>query len=71
MLETVLFATAPPHNNRMRFSQSVASALLLAVAGIAQAASSWSFEDASLSIAARKGSEGVREKYAFLEGAID
>ncbi|KAK0657462.1 Oligosaccharyltransferase subunit Ribophorin II-domain-containing protein [Cercophora newfieldiana] len=46
----------------MRFSQPLASALLLAAAGVAQAASSWSFDDGSLSIAAKKGAEGVKEK---------
>ncbi|KAK0631873.1 Oligosaccharyltransferase subunit Ribophorin II-domain-containing protein [Immersiella caudata] len=46
----------------MRFSQPIASALLLAAAGVAQAASSWSFDEASLSIAAKKGADGVKEK---------
>ncbi|KAK3382355.1 Oligosaccharyltransferase subunit Ribophorin II-domain-containing protein [Lasiosphaeria ovina] len=51
----------------MRFQQQTfASAALLALAvasGLASAAaSSWGFDDASLSIAARKGSEGIKEK---------
>jgi oligosaccharyltransferase complex subunit delta (ribophorin II) len=36
---------------------------MLVVAGVAQAASSWSFDEASLSIAAKKGADGVKEKY--------
>ncbi|KAK1755087.1 Dolichyl-diphosphooligosaccharide--protein glycosyltransferase subunit 2 [Echria macrotheca] len=46
----------------MRFSQSLASAALLVAAGVAQAASSWSFDDASLAISAKKASEAVKEK---------
>jgi len=46
----------------MRFSPSFASALLLATAKIVQAASSWSFDDASLTITAKKASESVKEK---------
>ena len=49
----------------MRFSQPLASALLLAAAGIAQAASSWSFDEGSLTVVAKKASEGVKEKCAI------
>lgn len=47
---------------KMRLSQSVSSVLLLATASIAQAASSWSFDEGLVSIAARKGADGVKEK---------
>ncbi|KAK0618423.1 Oligosaccharyltransferase subunit Ribophorin II-domain-containing protein [Bombardia bombarda] len=46
----------------MRFLQPFASALLLLAAGTAQAASSWGFDEGSVSVAAKKGSEAVREK---------
>ncbi|KAM7206950.1 Dolichyl-diphosphooligosaccharide--protein glycosyltransferase subunit 2 [Rhypophila sp. PSN 637] len=47
----------------MRFLQSFTSALLLAAAGTAQAASSWAFDDATVSITAKKASDGgVKEK---------
>jgi len=46
----------------MRLSQSVSSVLFLATASIAQAASSWSFDEGLVSIAARKGADGVKEK---------
>ena len=50
----------------MRFLQSFASALLLAAAGTAQAAASWGFDDASVSITAKKASDGsTKEKYAI------
>lgn len=50
----------------MRFLQSFASALLLAAAGTAQAASSWGFDDATVSITAKKGSDGaVKEKFVL------
>ncbi|KAK4166656.1 Dolichyl-diphosphooligosaccharide--protein glycosyltransferase subunit Swp1 [Cladorrhinum sp. PSN259] len=45
----------------MRFTQSFAPALLL-LAGVAQAASSWGFDDGSLSIVAKKAGAGVKEK---------
>ncbi|KAK3942111.1 peptidase family M28-domain-containing protein [Diplogelasinospora grovesii] len=43
----------------MRFSQSLASALLLFAAGAA--ASSWGFDDGSVSVA-KKGADGIKEK---------
>lgn len=46
----------------MRLSPSVSSVLLLVSASIAQAASSWSFDEGLVSIAARKGADGVKEK---------
>jgi len=52
----------PPHTTKMRLSQSVSSVLFLATASIAQAASSWSFDEGLVSIAARKGADGVKEK---------
>jgi oligosaccharyltransferase complex subunit delta (ribophorin II) len=48
----------------MRFTQSIAPALLLLAAGAAQAASAWGFDDGSVQIAAKKAGESVREKYA-------
>jgi len=47
----------------MRFTQSFAPALLV-LAGVAQAASSWGFDDGTLSVVAKKGGAGVKEKYA-------
>ncbi|KAK0731187.1 Dolichyl-diphosphooligosaccharide--protein glycosyltransferase subunit Swp1 [Lasiosphaeris hirsuta] len=46
----------------MHFSQPITSALLLVAAGLAQAASSWSFDEGSLLITAKKGSDTVKEK---------
>ncbi|KAK1834861.1 Dolichyl-diphosphooligosaccharide--protein glycosyltransferase subunit 2 [Podospora conica] len=46
----------------MRLSQSVSSVFLLATASIAQATSSWSFDEGLVSIAAKKGADGVKEK---------
>ncbi|KAK4462097.1 Dolichyl-diphosphooligosaccharide--protein glycosyltransferase subunit Swp1 [Cladorrhinum samala] len=45
----------------MRFTQSFAPALLV-LAGVAQAASSWGFDDGTLSVVAKKGGAGVKEK---------
>lgn len=50
----------------MRFTQSLVSAILLAAAGVAHAASSWSFDDGNLAVSAKKASEGIKEKYATL-----
>ncbi|KAK3903047.1 Oligosaccharyltransferase subunit Ribophorin II-domain-containing protein [Staphylotrichum tortipilum] len=47
----------------MRLTQSIAPALLLLVAGVAQAASGWGFEDASVQIATKKAAESIREKF--------
>jgi oligosaccharyltransferase complex subunit delta (ribophorin II) len=49
----------------MRFTQSIAPALLLLAAGVTQAASGWGFDDGSIQIAAKKG-ESVKEKYAAI-----
>lgn len=48
----------------MRLTQSIAPALLLLAAGVAQAASGWGFDDGSVQIAAKKAGEAVKEKYA-------
>lgn len=48
----------------MRLTQSIAPALLLLAAGVAQAASAWGFDDGSLSIVAKKSGDAVKEKYA-------
>ncbi|KAK3336149.1 Oligosaccharyltransferase subunit Ribophorin II-domain-containing protein [Cercophora scortea] len=42
----------------MRFLQQFASALLLVAAGTAQAAASWGFDDASVTVIAKKAAEG-------------
>jgi len=66
LIAKVPFATSTTNNTTtMRFSQPFASAFLLAAAGVAQAASSWSFDDASLTIPAKKGSDIVKEKYGL------
>ncbi|KAH6853370.1 Oligosaccharyltransferase subunit Ribophorin II-domain-containing protein [Chaetomium sp. MPI-CAGE-AT-0009] len=46
----------------MRFTQSIAPALLLLAAGVSQAASAWGFDDGSIQIAAKKSGESVKEK---------
>ncbi len=46
----------------MRLTQSITPALLLLAAGVAQAASGWGFDDASVQIAAKKAAESIREK---------
>ncbi|KAG7293391.1 hypothetical protein NEMBOFW57_003441 [Staphylotrichum longicolle] len=46
----------------MRLTQSIAPALLLLAAGVAQAASGWGFDDGSVQIAAKKAGEAVKEK---------
>ncbi len=48
----------------MRLTQSIAPALLLLAAGVAQAASAWGFDDGSLQVTAKKAGESVKEKYA-------
>lgn len=58
-------AFLPRQPPTMRFTQSIAPALLLLAAGVAQAASGWGFGDGSIQIAAKKG-ESVKEKYAAL-----
>ncbi|KAK4191850.1 Dolichyl-diphosphooligosaccharide--protein glycosyltransferase subunit Swp1 [Podospora australis] len=45
----------------MRFSQSIAPALLF-LSGVAQAASSWGFDEGRISVVAKKGGAGVKEK---------
>jgi len=47
----------------MRFLQAFSSAVLLLAAGTAQAASSWSFDDATLQLAGKKGAAPL--KYRF------
>ncbi|KAL2143559.1 hypothetical protein VTI28DRAFT_10345 [Corynascus sepedonium] len=47
----------------MRFTQSIAPALLLLATGVAQAASSWGFDDGSVQIAAKKGGDSIKEKF--------
>ncbi|KAK3498350.1 hypothetical protein B0T13DRAFT_259964 [Neurospora crassa] len=44
----------------MRLTQ----AIMLLAAGAAQAASSWGFDDASISVAAKKGSDAIKEKFS-------
>ncbi|KAL2018578.1 hypothetical protein VTK56DRAFT_620 [Thermocarpiscus australiensis] len=46
----------------MRLAQTIAPALLLFAAGVAQAASSWGFDEGSLSVVAKKSGETVKEK---------
>ncbi|KAK3693739.1 Dolichyl-diphosphooligosaccharide--protein glycosyltransferase subunit Swp1 [Podospora appendiculata] len=49
----------------MRFLQQFASALLLVAAGTAQAAALWGFDDASVSVIAKKAAEGgSKEKFS-------
>jgi oligosaccharyltransferase complex subunit delta (ribophorin II) len=45
----------------MRVSQFFTTALLVA-AGVAEAASSWTFDDASVSVVSKKASDGSKEK---------
>jgi oligosaccharyltransferase complex subunit delta (ribophorin II) len=45
----------------MRFSQLFSTALLVAT-GVAEAAASWSFDDASVSVVSKKASDGSKEK---------
>ena len=54
-----------PNPPKMRLPRSFVPSLLLLAAGAAQAASSWSFDDASLTVTSKKNPEGgVKEKYA-------
>lgn len=46
----------------MRCSGSLVSSLLLLAAGAAQAASSWSFNDGTISVTSKKGADGIKEK---------
>lgn len=46
----------------MRFSGSLVSTLLLAAAGAVQAASSWGFDEGSISVTSKKGPDGIKEK---------
>ncbi|EFW99461.1 oligosaccharyltransferase subunit ribophorin [Grosmannia clavigera kw1407] len=46
----------------MRLHSAFASSLLLVAAGVAQAASSWSFDEASISVKAKGSSDTVQEK---------
>lgn len=49
----------------MRFLHSFVTPLVLLAAGAAQAASSWSFEDATVQVNAKKAA-GTKEKYVAL-----
>ena len=49
----------------MRLTHSLASALLLFSAGVAQAASTWGFDEGSVSVVAKKAGGTVKEKYAI------
>lgn len=59
-----LFFSPPPFSRAatMRLSSTFASSLLLVAAGVAQAASSWSFDEASITVAAKGSSATVQEK---------
>jgi oligosaccharyltransferase complex subunit delta (ribophorin II) len=46
----------------MHFSKSLFSAVLLLAAGAAEAASAWSFDDASVAVVAKKAGDGFKEK---------
>ncbi|KAL2130423.1 hypothetical protein VTI74DRAFT_6395 [Chaetomium olivicolor] len=46
----------------MRLTQSIAPALLILAAGVAQAASSWGFDDGSLAVVAKKSGETIKER---------
>lgn len=46
----------------MRFLHSFVAPLLLLAAGAAQAASSWGFDDAKLTVSAKKAAAGAKEK---------
>lgn len=48
----------------MRFTQSIAPALLLLAAGAAQAASAWGFDEGSVQVVLKKSGEAIKEKYA-------
>jgi oligosaccharyltransferase complex subunit delta (ribophorin II) len=53
----------PTHNiTTMRFVHSFVPSLLLLAAGAAQAASSWGFEDGSLTVSSKKADGAVKEK---------
>ena len=55
--ETIIYTT-------MRFLQLLLPYVLLAGAGVAQAASSWGIEDASISVSSNGGA-GFKDKYAL------
>ncbi|OIW26026.1 hypothetical protein CONLIGDRAFT_672930 [Coniochaeta ligniaria NRRL 30616] len=46
----------------MHFSKSLLSAALLLAAGVAEAASSWSFDDATVAVVSKKAGDGLKEK---------
>ena len=50
----------------MHFSKSLLSAALLLAAGIAEAASSWSFDEGTVAVVSKKGGDGLKEKSAAL-----
>lgn len=49
----------------MWVSGPLVSTLLLLAVGAAQAASSWSFDDATISVSSKKGGDGLKEKCAL------
>ncbi len=57
-----------PHSCKMRVSGSLLSLLLFA-AGAVQAASSWSFDQGTISVSSKKNADGVKEKCASLSPA--
>jgi hypothetical protein len=46
----------------MYFSKSLLSAALLLTAGIAEAASSWSFDEGTVTVVSKKAGDGLKEK---------
>jgi oligosaccharyltransferase complex subunit delta (ribophorin II) len=50
----------------MRFLRSLIPSILLLGAGVAEAASSWSFEDATISVNSKAGG-AFKDKYASIE----
>lgn len=46
----------------MHFSKSLLSAVLLVAAGVAEAASSWSFDEATVAVVSKKAGDGLKEK---------
>lgn len=54
------------HSPKMRFLRSLLPSLLLVCAGVVDAASSWKFEEASVSVSGKGGvGSGTKDKYAL------
>ncbi|KAJ4290728.1 hypothetical protein N0V88_006477 [Collariella sp. IMI 366227] len=51
----------------MRLTQSIVPALLLLAVGVAQAASTWGFDEGSLAVVAKKSGETIRENTGTLK----